>query len=427
MLPSRVVRPLATALCLAAGIATPIAAARAAADDSGAVLWVPWAKASRSVATEVVVVNRGDDPIQIRMHALAARSAGGGRFACTPPPRAMPLDPGEQVTFDVSRDCATPPAAFDGALRIEGMSSGLRVPRIRAVARWVVADQSGTRDQEVAVPVLAIGSLPGIETVQRIDDLAHDDVGALPVQTDCQISAAPADDRSPRRLELELRRSGSVLGRPINVSVSPGTVENLADLFSMAGAGSGAFDGVQLVVAARRQPEAGIAVACSVLRARTSPSARPSPAVTVHAGLPLDGASLVRRHRVEVSTSADGNPLIVRGTESALHLMFLRHEDRITCSVRPTDPMTVADALRIAVVTPDRSRTLGGAGPDVVLEETGTRGGTAEGLGGAWALIVEQARPDPSLGIAYRLSCTTGNGASPPLLAAVNGSPLPRP
>jgi hypothetical protein len=421
-------RHLLPALVVLAGVAFAPPAG-AAADGTAPAFAVPWVKSTASVSTAVEVLNHGVDAVDLAVELVDARP-GGGTTRCSLPPTASPLQPRHQVDLDIDRNCpglGMSGVAFDGALRVRASAVGGRSPaRIAAMARWIVVDAGGRREQEFEVPALPLGALPGIDRVQRVDALAHDDTGAPAVQTDCHFAAAPADDPSAREVDVRLERNGMRLGSPITLVLSPGSVENVPDVFNRMRAGGGAFDDVQLVVTAAAQPDLGLAVACSVLRQRRSGGLM-SPAITMHGGLPLDGASLVRRHEAAVSEVAPGKPLVVTGKENVLHHVFLRHQDRLTCSVRPTDPATSADALRLSAVPPDRSRTLGGMRPDLVLEDTGTRAGTAAGLGGAWALIVEQTVPDPSLGIAYRLACSAGNGVSPPLRVAVSRSPLPRP
>lgn len=403
--------------------------ATAAADGVGRSVMVPWVKITPSVSTEVVVVNHGVDDVDLKVD-LHFPGAPGGSVTCTPPPAATPLPAHHQAGIDVTRDCRGLGAGgivVDGALHIRAsVPSGSRPARIAAVARWLVNGRSGRREQELDIPSLPLSALPGLDVVQRVDAIAYDDVSTLPTQTDCQFAAGPADNRAVRKVDVRLQQGGMPLGAPFTVALAPNDVENVPNVFARAGVGSGAFSGVQLVVDASGQPDLGIAVLCNVAMQRRS-GAFTSPALTLHAGLPLDGATLVRRHRVVVEEARPGVPLVVRGTENALHHVFLRHQDRLSCSVRPTDPQTAADSLRIAAVPPDRSRTIGGGGTDIVLEDTGTRADVARGLGGAWALLVEQANPDPALGIAYRLDCSAGNGVSPPLRVAISPTRLPRP
>jgi hypothetical protein len=410
---------LAMKLTICAALAAAAFPMHAASNGMAAAYLLPNVRVDSNgavaVDTQVWVSNRDVDPIALNITALESNTNPTKDYPCKLPNRNT-IGRGRIESLNVARDCNVP-ASFSGALMIE---PDLSTPLMRAPNLEVRAQGSIGNGTAVEFPItsIALNHLPGRSTTQQIDDLASDSANAL--STSCNLAAGNGSNKLVGELKL-LDGVGSMLGRAIPIKLEPRSVLSFGDIFAEAGL-SGTYRDVRAQLSYGAGDDVGSSLVCTTVRRIAG-----GISITTHAGVPLEGASLTRMHQVLAEQTLGGMPLTVKGTQNALHYLFVRHQDVLSCTVLPIDPSTDPSTLLLSAVAPYRSKVIGGSSHQIKNEDTGTRGSLGRGIAGAWGLIVELSQPSSGMSIDYRLQCETGNGSNAPNVVIVTSGALPRP
>jgi hypothetical protein len=248
-------------------------------------------------------------------------------------------------------------------------------------------------------PGLPLGALEG--STQIVTGVQNGATGSVKLRTDCLIGSFYDVGGSGNLYRVTVKdSSGGVLGSTV-VSLGPWSAELLVDVFSLVGLGGTPIDGARVEVEpTANSSNPSMVATCRVIGGSTT---------NYLMGKVYEPKDLLRQRRVSVnSTPGWGNFVFVPGFGPALHAIFLRHPDLVQCSVD-------SPQLAVEVVAPDGTVITGGfqsTGEFTTRERQSINNGVAD----AWILrVTENAANPPPVGsppIAYRLTCTSGNGMS---------------
>ncbi|HXU32288.1 MAG TPA: hypothetical protein VN851_17110 [Thermoanaerobaculia bacterium] len=279
------------------------------------------------------------------------------------------------------------------------VNRGASSVRISAIARIESIPGGAGPAVGFSVPGLPLGALEG--STQIVTGVQNGATGPVKLRTDCLIGTFHDVGGSGNIYRVSVKDSrGSVMGSTL-VSLGPWSAELLADVFSLVGVGGMVLDGARVEVEpTANSSNPSMVATCRVIGGSTT---------NYLMGKVYEPKDLLRQRRVSAnSTPGWGNFLFVPGFGPALHAIFLRHPDLVQCSVD-------SPQLALEVVAPDGTVITGGfqsTGEFTTRERQSINNGVAD----AWILrVTENQGNPPPLGsppIAYRLTCTSGNGMS---------------
>lgn len=271
--------------------------------------------------------------------------------------------------------------------------------RISALARVEAIPGAGNPAAGHSVPGLPLGALEG--STQIVTGVQNGATGSVKLRTDCLIGSFNDVGGSGNIYRMTVKdSSGGALGSTL-IALGPWAAELVVDVFKTVGVGAMAVDAARVEV----EPTANssnppLVASCRVVGGSTT---------NYLMGKLYEPKDQLRQRQVSVnSTPGWGSFLFVPGFGPELHAIFLRHPDLVQCSVD-------SPQLALEVVAPDGTVITGGfqsTGEFTTRERQSINNGVAD----AWILRVteNQGNPPPmgSPPIAYRLTCTSGNGMS---------------
>ncbi len=399
-------------------LALDVPAAAMSADSSGYAIVLPFvvdAPASNT-RTQVFVENHFSTAVGLIAWYVGERtSANPGLFTCaetsaTPAPQTFALTvPADGVLRFGLRELleqkcrgSMPPGSLGdrGTLTLFVNRGGASV-RISALARIeAVPGVAGVPATGFSVPGLPLGALEG--STQIVTGIQNGASGSVMLRTDCLIGSFYDVGATGNLYRVSVKdSSGGVLGSTV-IPLGPWSAELLIDVFSLVGVGGMVIDAARVEV----EPTANasnpsLVATCRVIGGSTT---------NYLMGKVYEPKDLLRQRRVSANATAGwGGFLFVPGFGPELHAIFLRHPDRVQCSVD-------SPRLALEVIAPDGTVVTGGF-PSTLEFSTRERESINHGVADAWILrVTENAANPPPMGsppIAYRLTCASGNGMSP--------------
>jgi hypothetical protein len=398
-------------LILAATASLPaLPAIRAmSADSSAYAIVLPLLASTTSRQTQIFVENHSPRPVGLVAHYVGEyQSANPGLLKCsetnlTPKPQTFTLTvpPDGVLQFSLGalleekcNGSKTAPGGDRGTLTIFTLK-GDEATRISALAR---IEQLPGGALGLSQPGLPIGALEG--STQIITGARNGALGAAKLRTDCLITSLYDASRSGNLYRVTLKDSaGNPLGSKL-IALAPWSAEYLVDLFAIVGAGGMAVDGAMVEVEPAANPgNPSMIAACRVIELTSG-------TVTQLVGKVYEPKDLLRQRRVSASeTPGRGRFVFVPGGNRALHAVFLRHPDLVSCTVNNAQ-------LALTVTAPDGTFHTGGLQSTLEID-TGPRGAINNGYAGAWEIeVTANLKSPPSAPLPYTLTCVSGNGMS---------------
>lgn len=396
--------------------ASVVPAAAMSADSSGYAVVVPWVASETSnttVETTVWVENHSPSPAPLVAYYVGEKgSQNPGLLVCSdrqanPVPQRFTLEvpAGGVLQFGLqsllSQKCrgwASAPGSvvgdrgtltiFTPVKQLQRISVVARVATIpsNAVSRVAVFHQDG----------LPLAALEG--NTQIVSGLSH----GPNARVDCLVSSFYDATASGDLYEVRaLDSSGGVMGSK-RIQLKAWSSEYLADVYSIVGAGGAVVDAGRVeIVPAANKTRPSIVSSCQVVDPTGSAPGR----VAFHVGRLYEPLDLLRKRRVDVSSTPGSASFEFTPGKRRLHAVFLRAPDLVECSV--------SDArLMIEVMSPDGRYVTGWCGRTGEFY-TGHRGEVGMGEAGAWGIEISECRSDPpNEPVPYSISCVSGNGMS---------------
>jgi hypothetical protein len=397
--------------------------APAAADTSSHWVVATRVEVDLDRGTRLSLSNPGPDPVSPSVFLVEATTSGNGRVhrcASSAGPYTIPLQ--GSLSIDVDRDCGLLGGPFVGVAHAFVRGSSLAPDRIAIASTFLIKDAGGRVTHSAEEAGIALSAFGASSVEHEATGLANDPATGL--RTACQVLTASHPASVQLDGELSLRDpTGRALGRPLPVKAAALNVWRVDDVFAAAGLGGMSLEGVRAHFVGRAgSPEFGVVLACTV---EHQPAGSTLISSVFAAGTPLQAASATRQHASATRSAPTTPVLAVTGTENDLHVVFVRHQERLSCRARALDPL-LTGALLVTLVAPDRSASFTNGSSTVRIDDTGLKAGINQGDSDAWGLIVEQVSPNPSLRVAYELGCQSGNGNSLPILKHKSPRRLPR-
>lgn len=403
-------RCVALALALAG---VPAAAGAATADNVGPRVVVPFVAYTKSLRTVVTVENHEPVPVKATLYYVGERaSASPGLHKC-PAGGSLVLLPSSITQIDVATLCVLGGTDDIGTLTVLETQSGTPA-RLSASARVDLLDAAGQPDFGFSVEGIPLAYLDGTDNTHVVSALRYGQSisGFGDYVTDCYVASFTDASASGFVAQLTLaNRDGQPIGAPLVTTLRPWELVRLADVFGTAGTGGPYQQARAEFVFSGNDP--AVLPFCTV----TNVANRRAPSTTLHVAKVLEPELETRRREVNVGetprvTPAGGSFEFLPGTSEVLHGLFVRHPDRLSCSLDRSE-------LVLTLVSPDKAQTFGGTGNAVAEFDTGPRGTLGSrsfgpGWAGLWGLQVtwNGAIPPPSAPVPYRIFCRSGNGAS---------------
>ncbi|MET0555839.1 MAG: hypothetical protein ABW221_22560 [Vicinamibacteria bacterium] len=395
-------------LALAAALVTaPAVASASSIDDSAARVVVPLVLAEKGAASSVFVTNDETRPVKVQVRYVGERySPAAGYRVCG----SIVLPAATQVTLDVGQVCQLP--ADPGAGMVVLIETDAEVARISARARIDTLSKSGDVLGTVPVLGLPVGAVDTTENVHVVQGLRWQGAGTVGNTTDCFFgSLFDGSGGGGMAGFLTLKDAfGQDLGSVL-FNLRPFELFALRDVFKLAGVSGGPYAGVRAEVVWTGKGDAVLGYCLSnrdgaVKGERTvsfepAQVAEPNDEVRkramVASGTPSIGAFTLR-------------PALPTTDPRNSHGLYVRHPDRVNCSVVSSDPHR---PMFIKAISPDGTQQIGGTAPTTTEFGNSPRGSLAGGVADLWGLEVSWP-PGTFTGYPtkYRIECRSGNGTS---------------
>jgi hypothetical protein len=392
---------------VAALVATPALASASSIDDSAARVVVPLVVAEKGVVSSVFVTNDETRAIKVQVRYVGERySAAPGLRMCG----SITLPASTQVTLDVSQQCQLP--ADPGAGMLVLIETDAVVARISARARIDTLSMTGDVLGTLPVVGLPLGAVDTTENVHVVQGLRWQGGGMPGNTTDCFFGALfDGSGYGGMVGKLTLRDAfGQDLGSLL-FNLRPLELFALRDVFKAAGVSGGPYEGVRAEIVWTGGGDAVLGY-CVSNRDGAVKGERTLAFEPAQVAEPND--ELRKRAVVASETPSLGaftlGPSLPTSNPRGVHGVYVRHPDRLSCSVISSDPHRV---MFITAISPDGTQQIGGTSPTTTEFGNVPRGSIAAGVADLWALEVRWA-PGTFTGshTKYRIECRSGNGTS---------------
>ena len=398
--------PLRSLAVLAALAAAPVLSFASSIDDSAARVVVPLVLAEKGVASSVFVTNDETHPVKVQVRYVGERySAAPGLRMCG----SITLPAATQVTLDVSQQCQLP--GDPGAGMVVLIETDPGVARISARARIDTLSPMGDVLGTLPVVGLPLGAVDTTENLHVVQGLRWDGPG-LGSTTDCFFGAlfdGSGFGGMVGRLNLK-DAQGQDLGSVL-FNLRPFELFALRDVFKVVGASGGPYAGVRAEIVWTGGGDAvlGYCVANRDGAVKFERTLVFEPAQVAEPNDEVRKRAVVASGTPSVGAFALG-PSFPFNSPRARHGVYVRHPDRVACSVISDDPNNV---MFIKAISPDGTLQIGGTTSTTPEFGNVPRGTVAGGVADLWALEVRWA-PGTFTGLPtkYRIECRSGNGTS---------------
>ena len=387
-----------------AGLGVFSAAAGAGSiDDAAGRVVVPLVLQDKGFDTRVFVTNHETHSVRVQVRYA------GERYGPAPGLKTCPnltLPSASVATLDVTQYCALPSNAGPGMLVLAEVDPG--VARISARARIdLVSSQTGSPLQTLGVGGLPLPALDTTENVHVVGGLRQNAPGSGTIlTTDCFFGMTFDGTGYGGVLgNLTLKDEyGQVLGSPTYFSVRPFELVQLKDVFSLVGAPAMNHAGVRGEFTLTGGGDAVVGY-CATWQAGLGSKADRTVAVNLaQVAEPQDEA---RRRRVSASsTPVMGNFVLFPTQMRNAHGVYVRHPDRVKCSV------SSAGTMVITAVSPDGLQSIGGTSATTPEFGNSPHGSVAAGVDDLWGLDVSWGPGPHTMALPYTITCASGNGTS---------------
>lgn len=405
------VRDLArTAALVAVAIValTGVSPAHSAADDASNWVVIPWVDSGPATTTRVTLVNPVSNLISTPDVTFVPADAGSasppGAVSCAKP-TVLPLS---STSFDLRTACGLGTAAIDGTVHVRTRHQQGGVERLSATAvvEYLSRTFANTVEQRVAVEGIPMAAFPGNANDQMVDGLDEGPPGTS--RTDCYVvTGLDGSGAGGAWVRLQLRdEQNAPIGNDVLFAARPFALRKVEDVFRQAGVSGTVRGGVRARVGFLGRDDHVLAY-CKTQHQR---NVLKQPGVSYHVALPLEPSGPTRGRATTADTDLVGAAFTVTGTESAAHALFVRHPDRLRCTVRSTSP----SPLKVALRDPGLNWVVDNGMSDTGWVDVPLKSAVAAGTSDVWALHVEQVTPTSNTPIPYTVTCESGNGMSKP-------------
>ena len=393
---------------LAALVAAPALATASSIDDSASRVVVPHVVNEKGVASSVFVTNDETRPIRVQVRYVGERwSAAPGLRIC----KTITLPAATQVTLDLIAECQLP--ADPGAGMVVLIETDPGIARISARARIdTLSPTTGRILGTLPVVGLPLGAVDTTENLHVVQGLRWQGASAIGNTTDCFFGALFDGSGFGGMVgKLTLRDAfGQDLGSLL-FNLRPLELFALRDVFKLAGVSGGPYEGVRAEIVWTGGGDAVLGY-CVSNRDGAVKGDRTLAFEPAQVAEPND--ELRTRAFVASGTPSLGaftlGPALPTTNPRGVHGVYVRHPDRLSCSVISNDPHRV---MFIQAISPDGTQQIGGTAPTTSEFGNVPRGSVAGGVADLWALEVTWP-PGTFTGFPtqYRIECRSGNGTS---------------
>ena len=400
--------PFRALAVLAALVAAPVLAAASSIDDSAARVVVPLVVREKGATSSLFVTNDETHPVKVQVRYVGERwSAAPGLRMCG----NIALPAAAQVTLDVVQQCQLP--ADPGAGMVVLIEGDPGIARISARARIdSLSPTTGAVLGTLPVLGLPLGAVDTTENRHVVQGLRWKGASAVGNTTDCFFGAlfdGSGFGGMVGRLNLK-DPQGQDLGSVL-FNLRPFELFALRDVFKLVGASGGPYEGVRAEIV---WTGGGDAVLGYCVSNRDGALKGDRTLVFEPAQVAEPNDEVRRRALVASETPAVGpfvlGPALPLSSPRARHGVYVRHPDRLACSVVSDDPNHV---MFLRAISPDGTQSIGGTTSSTPEFGNAPRGSIAGGVADLWALEVRWA-PGTFTGVPtkYRIECRSGNGTS---------------
>jgi hypothetical protein len=412
------VRRVASRFAVAVGLVALLAAlsvgtspiAAMSADGSSYAVVLPWVTDSSFFRTRIAVENHSSSTIALNAHWVGDdRSAMPGQRPCSdaganPVPQtfSFAVDGDEVRVFDLgallAEKCRGPVAGTNRGTLTILTPAGAGQALISATARVDRVSGPGATALGYTLHGIPLGALEGSELL--VAGLRSGKFASADYRVDCLVSSFADASRSGDVYTLRVKdAAGRVLGDRV-FALKPWSSRFFEDVTAMVGAPGPSYDGLQVEV----EPGANPTPPSMVASCRTL--SRVDGVTALAVGKVYEPKDRQLQRTVSVgATPGWGTFSFDPQRGKALHVLFLRHPDMLSCVVdHPQLTLTLADPSGLVVQSGFQSI------PELF---TGFRSEANFGDAGAWGLTV-RADPmnPPTSSVDYTLRCVSGNGIS---------------
>jgi hypothetical protein len=391
--------------CALAAAALSTAVGRASTiDDAATRVVVPYVAWDGTTDTTVFVTNHESRDVKVNViYVGESTGPAPGRRTCN----SVLLPAAQLSRIDVLTACGLTRPTGAGMVVLVEDDAG--IARLSARARvGIFSPVSGSPLQVLTVQGLPLSALDTTDNVHAAYGLRQVPAPAPAVITDCFFGTfTDASGAGGALVNFALvDAAGHTLGSKV-FAVRPFELVSVPHVFKALG-GTGDHEGARMEF---RLAGGGDAVVgyCLAAQEGTNGGDRTVAMELAQVDNPVDETR--RREFSAVGGPGVGAFVMLTSATSNLHGIYVRHLDRVTCSVSTPVPDA---AFFISALSPDRAQTIGGSS-----NTTGEFGGPGHGAvaGGQnelWGLTVTFNGTPPAayLHVPYRIDCMSGNGTS---------------